>query len=51
MAFSHREDTDFTIGLTEPYFMGRDLSGSFDIFTRKDKSGDSTVNETGFHLE
>ena len=27
--------------------MERDLSGSFDIFSRKDKSGDSTVNETG----
>ena len=48
MAFSTSgENSDFTIGLTEPYFMGRDLSGSFDIFTRKDKSGDTTVNETG----
>ena len=48
MAFSTAgDDTDFSIGLTEPYFMGRDLSGSFDIFSRKDTSGDSTVNETG----
>ena len=45
--FNVREDTDFTIGLTEPYFMDRDLSGSFDIFRRKNKSGDTTVNETG----
>ena len=51
MAFSTSgENSDFTIGLTEPYFMGRDLSGNFDIFTRKDKSGDSTVNETGLSL-
>ena len=48
MGFStSEEDTDFTIGLTEPYFMERDLSGSVDIFKRKNKSGDSTINETG----
>ncbi len=49
MSFSTSgEDTDFTIGLTEPYFMERDLSGSFDIFKRKNKAGESTVTETGF---
>ena len=51
MAFSTSgEDTDFTIGLTEPYFMERDLSGSFDIFKRKNKSGNTTVDETGLSL-
>ena len=44
------ENTDFTIGLTEPYFMDRDLTGSVDIFKRKNKSGETTVNETGLSL-
>ncbi len=44
------ENTDFTIGLTEPYFMDRDLTGSVDVFKRKNKSGETTVNETGFSL-
>ena len=34
------EDTNFTIGLTEPYFMERDLSGSVDIFNVSIFGGD-----------
>ena len=44
------ESTDFTIGLTEPYFMDRDLTGSFDVFKRKNKSGETSVYETGLSL-
>jgi outer membrane protein insertion porin family len=42
--------TDFNVGVTEPYFLGRDLTGDFDIFKRKNKSGNTTINETGLSL-
>ena len=51
MAFSTSgEDTDFTIGLTEPYFMGRDLTGSFDVFNNNytDSSADQRIKSFGF---
>jgi outer membrane protein insertion porin family len=39
--------TDFSVGLSEPFFMGRNLTSSFDIFKAKDKSDDATRDETG----
>ena len=40
-------ETNFNIGLTEPYLQGRDLTGSFDVFKTKNKTDETTVNETG----
>ena len=40
--------TDFNIGLSEPHFMGRNLTGTFDAFKMKTSSGDSNSNESGF---
>ncbi|MDC1383367.1 outer membrane protein assembly factor BamA [Candidatus Puniceispirillum sp.] len=42
--------TDFNIGLSEPYFMGRNLTGSLDAFKMKTTENDSTRNENGFTL-
>ena len=40
-------ETNFNIGLTEPYLQGRDLTGSFDLFKTKTKSDKTTINQTG----
>ena len=39
--------TNFNIGLTEPYLLGRNLTGSFDVFKTKTKSDEMTINQTG----
>ena len=41
-------ETNFNLGLTEPYLLGRDLTGSFDVFNTKTKSDETTINQTGF---
>jgi outer membrane protein insertion porin family len=41
-------ETNFNLGLTEPYLLGRDLTGSFDVFKTKTKSDETTINRTGF---
>ena len=42
--------TNFNLGLTEPYLLGRNLTGSFDVFNTKTKSDKTTINRTGFSL-
>ena len=41
------DETNFSIGLTEPYLQERELTGSFDVFKTKNKTDETTVNETG----
>ena len=43
-------ETNFNLGLTEPYLFGRNLTGSFDVFNRKNKSDETTINQTGLSL-
>jgi outer membrane protein insertion porin family len=43
-------ETSFNLGLTEPYLLGRNLTGSFDVFNTKNKSDETTINQTGFSL-
>ena len=40
-------ETNFNLGLTEPYLLGRNLTGSFDIFNTKTKSDQTTINQNG----
>ncbi|MDP4632097.1 MAG: BamA/TamA family outer membrane protein, partial [Porticoccaceae bacterium] len=40
-------ETNFNLGLTEPYLLGRNLTGSFDIFNTKTKSDETTINQHG----
>ena len=40
-------ETNFNLGLTEPYLLGRNLTGSFDIFNTKTKSDETTINQQG----
>ncbi|MDC0650247.1 outer membrane protein assembly factor BamA [Alphaproteobacteria bacterium] len=40
-------ETNFNVGLTEPYLIGRNLTGSFDVFNLKTKSDQTTINKTG----
>lgn len=42
--------TDFVLGLTEPYFLGRNLTGSASIFNEKSKSNSVTTNRTGVNF-
>ena len=42
--------SDIRIGLTEPYFLDRNLRGSFEIFNDSKKSGTTTVKNTGLNL-
>ena len=42
--------SDIRIGLTEPYFLDRELRGSFEIFNDRTKSGTTTVRNTGIYL-
>ena len=43
-------ETNFNLGLTEPYLFGRNLTGSFDVFNTKNKSDETTINQTGLSL-
>jgi len=43
-------ETDFVIGLTEPYLFGRDLTGSVDLFKTESTANSTTVDRTGFNL-
>jgi len=43
-------ETDFVIGLTEPYLFGRDLTGSVDLFKTESSANSTTVDRTGFNL-
>ena len=43
-------ETSFNLGLTEPYLLGRNLTGSFDVFNTKNKFDETTINQTGFSL-
>ena len=43
VAFSDK-NSNFNVGITEPYFMERDLTGRFDVFNSETKS-DSTITE------
>ena len=43
-------ETSFTLGLTEPYLLGRNLTGSFDVFNTKNKPDETTINQTGLSL-
>ncbi|MGB2438521.1 MAG: outer membrane protein assembly factor BamA [Candidatus Puniceispirillaceae bacterium] len=43
-------ETNFNLGLTEPYLFGRNLTGSFDVFNTKNKSDETTINRTGLSL-
>jgi outer membrane protein insertion porin family len=47
---SSQSETNFNLGLTEPYLLGRNLTGSFDVFNTKTKSNKTTINQTGFSL-
>ena len=40
-------ETNFNLGLTEPYLLGRNLTGSFDIFNTRTKSDATTINQKG----
>ena len=40
--------SDVRLGLTEPYFLGRNLTGSFELFNERDKGDTSTISKTGF---
>ena len=39
--------TNFTVGVSEPYLLGRNLLGSFDVFKEEDKDDETTVKRTG----
>jgi len=43
-------ETNFNVGLSEPYLLGRDLTGSFDVFNTKTKSDETTINQKGLSL-
>jgi outer membrane protein insertion porin family len=40
--------TNFNLGITEPYLLGRNLTGSFDVVNTQSKGDDTTVKRTGF---
>ena len=40
--------TNITIGLTEPYLFGRNLTGNASVFNDKTKLNKTTTNRTGF---
>ncbi|MDC0563973.1 outer membrane protein assembly factor BamA [Alphaproteobacteria bacterium] len=42
--------TDYRLGLTEPYFLGRDLLGSAEIFNQKIENSTVTTKSTGVNL-
>ena len=42
--------TDFVLGLTQPYLFGRDLTGSLDVFKAKSTANNTSTNRTGFDL-
>jgi outer membrane protein insertion porin family len=42
--------TNFNLGITEPYLLGRNLTGRFDIFNTQSKGDDTTVKRTGFSV-
>ncbi len=42
--------TDFVLGLTEPYFLGRNLTGSASLFNEKTKSNSVTTKRTGVNF-
>jgi outer membrane protein insertion porin family len=43
-------ETSFNLGLAEPYLLGRNLTGSFDVFNTKNKFDETTIDQTGFSL-
>ncbi|MDC0992943.1 outer membrane protein assembly factor BamA [Alphaproteobacteria bacterium] len=43
-------ETSFNLGLAEPYLLGRDLTGSFDVFNTENKFDKTTINKTGLSL-
>ncbi len=42
--------TSFNVGLTEPYLLGRNLSGSIDVFNDETTDDDTKIKRTGFRL-
>ena len=42
--------SDFVLGVTEPYFLGRNLTGSASFFNEKNKSNSVTTKRTGVNF-
>ena len=50
-AFSISESrTDYRVGITEPYFLNRNLRTSFEIFNEKVKNDNVTIQSSGFEV-